>query len=128
MIASLVIIPVLILISDAISAMIISVILGGLIAYMISCKMRKGIVLAVLITMTLSIVHMAIQSNIIILNKEITAFEILSLSTGVIGIYLLIFSLLLIPFAAVAWFISRSIRNVKERKDPLLSLEGSCDL
>lgn len=128
MLASLVIIPILVLISDQMTAMIIAVILGGLLAYMISCKKRKKIVLTVLITMIISVIHMVIQSNIIIFDKGVTMLEILALSFGAIGIYLLMLTLLLVPLAAVSWLIVRGIRNVKERKDPLLSLEGSCDL
>ena len=128
MIASLVIIPVIILISDLMTAMIISVILAGLLAYMISCKKRNKIVLTLIITMAISIAHMMIQSNFIILEKQVTTLEILALSFGAIGIYMLIFTLLLVPIIIIISKIIRNIRNVKERKDPLLSLEGSCDL
>jgi uncharacterized membrane-anchored protein YitT (DUF2179 family) len=110
------------------SAMIISVVLGGVLAYLISCKQRKEIILTVLITIIIAFTHMMIQSNLIILEKGTTTLEILALSLGAIGIYMLLLTLLLIPLAAIAWLITRAIRNVKERKDPLLSLEGRCDL
>lgn len=128
MLASLVILPILILISDQMTAMIISVLLGAVLAYLISCKQRKKIILTVLITMIIAFTHMMIQSNIIIFEKGATTLEILALSLGAIGIYMLLLTLLLIPLTVIAWLITRAIRNVKERKDPLLSLEGSCDL
>ena len=54
--------------------------------------------------------------------------ELMALSLGAIGIYLLLLALLLIPLALVSWELVRLIRNVKEQYDPLLSLEGSYDL
>jgi len=127
-IASIVIFPLLFLIIDPVTAMVISVIIGGLFAYSISCKARKKIVLTSLIIMIIAIIHMIINSNFVILDKYTNTLEVLSLSVGVIGVYLLLFSLLLIPLAAISWAITRFIRNLKERKDPLLSLEGHCDL
>ena len=127
-IASLVLIPFLVFINDPILAMIISVIFGGVIAYFISCKLRKKIVLTTLIIMTITAIHMMVQSNLIILEQQSDIIEILSLSVGAIGVYILMITLLLIPFAAFSWAIARFIRNVKEQKDPLLSLEGRCDL
>jgi len=127
-IASLITLPVLFFISDQISAMIIAVFLTGVFAYFISCKIRRKIVLTVLIALVISVMHMAIQSNLIILSKEQTLMELMALSLGAVGIYLLIFTLALIPLALISWLIAHLIRNLKERKDPLLSLEGSCDL
>ncbi len=126
--ASIVILPVLFYIKNPITAMFISVLIGGILSYFVSCKVRKKIVLTVFIIMTITTIHMLIQSNIIILEKEITTLEMLSLSVGIIGVYVLIFTLLLIPISAVVWYITHVIRNVKEQKDPLLSLEGRCDL
>jgi hypothetical protein len=71
---------------------------------------------------------MTINSNLIILSKEPTMLELMALLSGTIGIYLLLFSLILIPLSLLSWYITRLFRNLKERKDPLLSLEGSCDL
>jgi len=127
-IASIVIFPILFLITDPVTAMVISVIIGGLFAYSISCKVRKKIVLTSLIIMVIAIIHMTIQSNFVILDKYTDNLEILSLSFGVIGVYLLLLSLLLIPLIAISWALTRFIRNLKEQKDPLLSLEGHCDL
>ena len=127
-IASLVLIPFLFIIKDAIAVMLICVILGGVMAYCISCKLRKKIVLTSLIIMTAVAIHVMIQSNFVIMEKKTDFMEILSLSVGSMGIYILILSLLLIPFAAISWATTRFIRNVKEQKNPLLSLEGNCDL
>jgi hypothetical protein len=78
--------------------------------------------------MIIAIIHMAIQSNLIVISKEHTMLELMALSLGAIGIYLLLLALLLIPLALVSWALVRLIRNVKEQKDPLLSLDGRCDL
>lgn len=128
LIASLITLPVLFFISDQISAMILAVFLTGIFAYLISCKIRRKIVLTAFIAIIMSFVHMVIQTNLIVLSKEQTMMELMALSLGAIGIYLLIFSLALIPLSLASWLITRQIRNLKERKDPLLSLEGSCDL
>ncbi len=126
--SALIIVPIIFIIHDHLSAIIISVILSGIIAYMISCKLRKKIVLTVLITTTLSAMYMLLQSNLILFEKEIETIELLSLLFGVIGLYMLVFTFLLVPLILLIWFIIRHMRNVKEQKDPLLSLEGRCDL
>jgi len=127
-IASLVLLPFLFFINNPLTAMMIAILIGGVIAYVISCKLRRKIVLTTLIIMIIASIHMMIQSNLIIIEQQTDMMEILALSVGVVGVYLLILSLLLIPFAAISWATTRFIRNVKEQKDPLLSLEGSCDL
>lgn len=40
----------------------------------------------------------------------------------------LLLAILLIPLALISWALVRLIRNVKEQKNPLLSLDGGCDL
>jgi len=127
-VASLTIIPVVFLVKDQITAMILSVIIAGIVAYMISCKLRNKIIVTVLMTLILAIVHMMIISNIIIIEKQVTILEMMALSFGAIGIYLLILAIFLLPLMLVSWLLARGIRNLKERKDPLLSLEGGCDL
>ena len=126
--ASLIVTPFVFFITDQISAMIIYVITAGLTAYLISCKIRSKIVLTSLIAITIAIVQMLVWSNIIIFEKNVMLIDMIALSIGVTGIYILLLTLFLIPLAIVSWFITRFIRNVKERKDPLLSLEGTCDL
>jgi hypothetical protein len=78
--------------------------------------------------MLLAVAHMMITSNMIIISQKHTMLETLALSMGTFGIYLLLLVALLVPFALISWGLTRFIRNLKERKDPLLSLEGSCDL
>jgi len=126
--ASLIVFPLLYIFSDELIAMVFAVFIAGVIAYYISCKFRSKIILTSIITMSIVICHMVIQSNLIILNKEQVMLETLSLSLGAIGIYLLLFGLLLIPLSLVSWAIVQQIRNLKERKEPLLILEGKCDL
>ena len=108
--------------------MIIATVLAGVIAYFISCKLRKKIILATVFIASISIVYMIILSNLIILDKGYGILEIFSLSLGAIGIYVLLLAVLLVPLSLIAWFISRLMRNLKERKEPLLMLEGRCDL
>jgi len=127
-IASLTAIPIIFFLTDQLLAMVISSILSGLLAYSISCKLRRKILIATILATTIAIVYAMIQSNIIILGKDVEMLELLTLSLGVIGTYLLILVLFLVPLAYVAWKLSCLFRNLKERKDPLLSLEGSCDL
>lgn len=127
-IAALIVIPMLLLLEDSLLAMLLAVIVAGLIAYFISCKLRNRIILTVLITTILATTYMVIQSNLTIIAKGHTMLELTALTLGAISIYLLLFSVLLIPLALISWVIIRFIRNLKERKDPLLSLEGSCDL
>ena len=76
----------------------------------------------------LGISYMMIQTNITVISKQHTMMELMTLILGAFSIYLLLFAILLIPLSLIAWFLIRIIRNVKERKDPLLSLEGRCDL
>ena len=78
--------------------------------------------------MTIAIIDMMIQTNLIVLSEEHTNLEIAALTLGAFGIYLLILAILMMPLALLVWGITRNIRNLKERQDPLLSLEGSCDL
>ena len=127
-IASLAIVPIIFFLADQMGAMIISAIIAGTIAYIISCKLRRKIFLTVLIVTIISTLYMVIQSNNIIFNKEAEFLELVTLSIGVIGVYMLILVLVLIPLGFISWKISRLFRNLKEQKDPLLSLEGSCDL
>jgi len=127
-IASLMAIPIIFFLTDQLLAMVISSILSGLLAYSISCKLRRKILIATILSTTIAIVYTIVQSNIIILSKNVEVLELLALSVGVIGIYLLILALFLVPLAYVTWKLSRLFRNLKEQKDPLLSLEGSCDL
>ncbi len=80
-ISSLVLIPFLFFINDPLAAMMISIILGGIIAYFISCKLRRKIVLTTLIIMTITAIHMTIQSNLIIIEQQTDMMNILSLSS-----------------------------------------------
>jgi len=126
--ASLIIIPILFFINDQVIAMVLAVIITGVIAYFISCKIRRKIILTAVLTISIAITHMIVQSNLIIIEKNQELMETFSFSLGTIGIYLLILGLLLVPLSLISWFIVRQIRNLKERKEPLLILEGKCDL
>jgi len=127
-IASTIILPTIFLLPDKMSALLISVILSGIIAYFISCKVRKKIILTTLLSISICTAYMIIQSNLTIIQKEIEILEMMALSFGALGLYLLILALILLPLSIIAWRITSYFRNVKERKDPLLALEGTCDL
>jgi len=126
--ASLVIIPILFLITDQIIAMIIAALTAGLAAYFISCKIRRKIILTTVLTTSMVMAYMMIHANILLTMKEHTLMKLIALGLGAMGVYLLILALLLIPLSLLSWFLTRLIRNLKERKDPLLILEGRCDL
>ena len=126
--ASMVIIPIIYIINDQMSAILLSVLLAGILAYFISCKLRKKIILTALITITLSAIYLIVDSNLLIFQKNVEIVELLSLSFGVIGLYILIFTFLMVPLIVIIWIIVRYMRNLKEQKDPLLAVEGRCDL
>jgi signal peptidase len=126
--ASLIIIPILFLLSNEMLAMTVTAIAAGIIAFFISCKVRVKIVLTTLLTMTIAIIFSIAKTDQYLLTSNRTAIEILALSIGALGTYLLVLSLLLLPLSLIAWYIAKRIRNLKEQKDPLLILEGSCDL
>ena len=126
--ASSVVTPLILLISDQIVAMIIASIVAGLIAYFISCKIRRKIVLATVLTTCIYITYMLLQSNMLLIAREYTIMELMTLEVGAVGIYLLLLTVFFIPLSVISWYLTRLMRNLKERKDPLLMLEGSCDL
>jgi signal peptidase I len=127
-IPALILIPVLYLIDDKLLAMFLAVIIAGIFAYFISCKLRNKLIITTIVTMGLMITHMVIQSSLIIFSKYETMLEFWAVSLGALGVYILIFTLLLIPLTFISWAIIHLIRNLKEQKDPLLCLEGRCDL
>ena len=127
-IASLVTIPILFLITDQISAMIIASIIAGLVAYFLTCRIRKKIIITAVLVACIATVYMMINAHIILIEKGYTFFELITLSLGAIGVYLLLFALFLIPLSLISWAVTNIIRNLKEEKEPLLILEGRCDL
>jgi hypothetical protein len=126
--ASLVVVPVLFFITDQILAMIISVLIAGLVAYLISCKIRKKIVLTIILAMFMVATYLMIRANMLLVLKYHTILELMALGLGAAGVYLILLGLFLVPLILLSWCLTRILRNLKERKDPLLMLEGSCDL
>lgn len=94
-IAALQIMLILFFLENQILAMFIIVLKAGLLEYLITFKIRNKIVLTALITMIIAITHMIIQSNLMIISKEHTMLEVMVLTLGVTGIYLLSLALLL---------------------------------
>jgi len=128
MLASLVIIPVILFMSNELLAMIIASVTAGMAAYFISCKRRNKIVLASVLALSTALVFVIIKTNYYLISSNYTIIETTALGIGLTSLYLLIMALFLIPVALISWYITHVIRNLKERKDPLLILEGRCDL
>ena len=126
--ASLVIIPVLLLINSEILAMLIASLTTGIIAYFISCKLRKKIVLASVFSMIFALSYIIVKTNYLLITSSRSMIESIALGIGAMGVYLLLLAFLLIPLSIISWFFTHQIRNLKERRDPLLILEGRCDL
>jgi hypothetical protein len=127
-VVSLVVIPFLLLISSELLAMCIASVTAGVIAYFISCKQRKKIVIASLIPVITVVVYLMTKLNISIFANGKSIIASMTLGMGAIAIYLLIMAFILIPLALISWYITNQLRNLKEQKDPLLILEGRCDL
>ena len=126
--ASLIIIPIFFLITDEILVMILATLAAGLAAYFMSCKLRNKILLTTVLVGTTSIIYMIIKANLTILANHQKIIDLLALGFGAVGVYLVLLVLILIPLSFITWTIIRLLRNLKEQKDPLLILEGSCDL
>ena len=127
-VASLAIIPILLLINSEILAMVIASLIAGVVAYFISCKLRRKIVLASVLSMIFAIIYVIIRTNYLLLTSSRPIIESIALGMGAIGVYLLVLALFLIPLSLLSWYLTHKIRNLKEQKDPLLILEGRCDL
>jgi len=76
----------------------------------------------------MAITYMIIHTNILLIAKCNNILELMALGLGAVGVYLLILGFFLIPLILLSWCLVRILRNLKERKDPLLMLDGSCDL
>jgi preprotein translocase subunit Sec61beta len=109
-------------------AMIIAALIAGLVAYFVSCKIRRKIILTTVLAISMAIAYMMIHTNIILTTKDYTMIELMALGLGATGVYFLLLGVLLIPLSLLSWFLTHLIRNLKEQKDPLLMLEGRCDL
>ena len=126
--ASLIVIPALLLCNSELLAMVIASITAGIIAFIISCKMRKKIILTCVISSTIIITYSILKTFFYLVFNNLEVVELIALSMGTLGVYILVFAALLIPICLVSWWITRSIRNLKEQKDVFILLEGSCDL
>jgi signal peptidase I len=127
-IGSVLVIPLLLLLNSEILAMVIASLFVGLVAYALNCRLRRKIVLASVVAMIISIIFISFKINYFMLTRDKPLIESLGLGMGTIGIYLLTLAFFLVPLAFISWYFTHKLRNVKERKDPLLVLEGRCDL
>jgi signal peptidase I len=121
-------IPLILLLNSEILVMILISLIAGLTAYLLHCKTRKSIVLTSVITMTFFIGFFSIKTFFLVGLQEKSFIESVGLGMGAVGIYLLVFVFFVIPLSLISWYVTHTLRNVKERKDPLLILEGRCDL
>ena len=128
LISSIIILPIIFLIDDNISALILSAIIAGLLTYFMKCRFRKKIILSSIIAMSFSITYSIFQTQFSILARQSNIMNIITLLSGTIGVYLIVIGLLLVPICLITWYIVNILRNVKEQKEPLLILEGECDL
>jgi nucleoside recognition membrane protein YjiH len=78
--------------------------------------------------MIISIIFISIKTNYLVMIRGRPLMESLGLGVGAIGIYLLALAFFLFPLSCLSWYFTHKLRNVKEQKDPLLVLEGRCDL
>ena len=128
-IASLVIIPALLIISSEIFAAIIASIIAGLVAFFISCKIREKIVLSSVLSLSTATIYIIIKTSYsLLVTSKYNMLETTALGVGLISIYLLILVFLLVPISLISWYTTHIIRNLKELKDPLLILDGRCNL
>jgi signal peptidase I len=126
--STVIIIPIYLFFSSEILAMVVASISAGLIAYFMKCKLRNKIVLASVVTMIFNLSLIIIKTNYKLISTNRSIIESMSLGMGAVGIYFIALAFLLIPIAIATWYITSKMRNVKEQKDPLLMLEGRCDL
>jgi len=127
-IGSILVIPLLLLFNSEIFAMIIAALIGGLVAYVLNCHMRRKVVLTAVVAMFVAIGYISVKINVVLLTKNRPLAESLGLGMGAVGIYLLTLAFFLVPLSLLSWYLTHTLRNLKERKDPLLVLEGRCDL
>jgi len=126
--ASIILIPLLFLLNSEILAMVIASIAAGVVAYYMSCKLRRKIVIASALSMIFAMIFAIVKTNYSLITSNRPMIESIALGLGAMGLYILVLAILLIPISLLSWYITSQIRNLKERKDPLLVLEGRCDL
>jgi len=124
----LVVAPVFILMDRNIAALIVAAVLAGVVAYACRCKLLEKVVLSTVVSFVISVVVLAGTANILMLSTAHSLLETLGLVTGILGVYLMASGILLLPVVLISWLVTRGFRNVKEHYDPLLVLEGGCDL
>ena len=128
LLATAMVIPLLLLINSEILAMIIAALGAGLAAYFLQCPFRKKIVLASSLSMIFSVIFICLKTNYFLFTANRSYLEAMGLGCGAMGLYLLVLAFLLLPLSLLSWYCSGKLRNLKEQKDPLLILEGRCDL
>ena len=124
----LIVIPFFLFLRSETAAMIIAALLTGIIAYFFKCRLRQKIVLATTFSLVVSLGIILIHASLGIFSMAQPLMVSLSLTMGLLGVYLLAFTFLMTPLVLLSWFITHRFRNVKEQRDPLLALEGGCDL
>jgi signal peptidase I len=126
--ASLIVIPLLLFLNDDFLATFIAAVFSGIVAYGISCKQRVRVITASLLSFGIGVLYCLIRAVYYVFSTGQSFLNSLTLSVGAVALYLVVLSLLLIPLSLFSWLFTRCIRNLKEQRDPLLVLEGRCDL
>jgi hypothetical protein len=128
LVGGLIVVPFFLLMSSETVAMILAAFFSGIIAYHLNCRRREKIVLATVSSLYVSVSIILIHAGWNVFSSARPFLESLTMAMGVLGIYLLALAFFLAPLVLISWFITHEIRNVKEQRDPLLALEGGCDL
>ena len=128
LIGSVLVIPLVLVFSNEILAMVVAALLGGLLVYTFRGAMRRKVVLTTVVAMFVTIGYISVKINFWLFTTNQPFVESLGLGMGAVGIYLLALAFFLAPLSLGSWYLTRTLRNLKERKDPLLVLEGRCDL
>jgi hypothetical protein len=127
-IGSILVIPLALFFSSEILAMVIAALIGSLLTYTLRGTMRRKVVLTAVVAMLVTIGYISVKINFLLLTQNHPFVESLGLGMGAVGIYLLALAFFLAPLSLLAWYLTHTLRNLKERKDPLLVMEGRCDL
>ncbi len=128
LIGGLIAVPFFFLMQSTLTALVVAAVLAGLVAYLFRCRLREKIVLAVVMSLCVSLCLLMGKIGFDILTASRSVIETLGLVMGALGIYLLVVAFLLVPVVLTSWGLTHLCRNVKEQRDPLLALEGGCDL
>ena len=123
-----IVVPFFLLLRSETTAMVLAALLAGIVCYFFKCRLRQKIVLATTFSLAISLSIILLHAGLNIFLTAQPLMQSLSLAMGLLGVYLLAFAFILTPLVLLSWLVTHLFRNVKEQRDPLLALEGGCDL